>query len=108
MSAFKATLNVAAASLGVPSDESLAAGRPSEVEITLTIAQQLPFGEPGQPPIMAHLGDITYTLGRDTAVEFFRKGLEAAEALPPESKLQIATDVKAAESAAEKIEAFRG
>lgn len=107
MSAFKVTLNVAAASLGVPSDEALKAGQPPAVEVNLTIAQQLPFGEAGQPPIMAHLGDVTYSLGRDTAIEFFKKGLEAAEALPPESKLQLATDVAAAEAAAEKVNQFR-
>ena len=101
MSAFRTTLNVVATSLGVPSDEAIAAGQPSKLDIILTLGQTLPFGEPGQPPIMAHLGDVVYSLGRDTAIEFFKKGLEAAEMLPPESKLVPATDLKAATATAD-------
>ena len=75
----------------------------------MAVAMQLPFAQQqGQPPMMAHIGNVKYQLDRDSAIKFFQSGLEAAEALPPTSRLAVATDLKAAENAAEQIGQFRG
>lgn len=108
MSAFETSLNVLGTSIAVPDEESLKQGAPSAVEIVLAIAMQLPFGQQNTGPMMAHIGNVKYTLDRDSAIQFFKGGLEAAEKLPPVSKLDIATDLSAVENAAEQMNSFRG
>lgn len=107
MSAFDITLNVLGTSLGVPDEEAQAQGA-SDIEIHLAIAQQLPFGQPGGPPVMAHIGNVKYVLDRDTAIKFFEKGLEAAQKLPAPSKLAVATDMGEVAKAAEGLEGLKG
>jgi len=108
MSAFEASVNVLGTSIAVPEEESIKAGAPSVVEVILAVAMQLPFAQQqGAPPMMAHIGNIKYQLDRDSAIKFFRSGLEAAEKSPAASNLAIATDLSAVENAAEQMNRFR-
>jgi hypothetical protein len=109
VSAFSAELNVIGTSLGVPTEEQLEAGAEPNLEVNLIIGQTLPFSPgPGQPPVVAPLGQLTYRLAKDMAVEFFKKGIEAAEDLPEPSKLAVATDLASAEQAAQQLDRLRG
>lgn len=109
MSAFDTTVNVVGTSIGVPTEEHLAAGAPPALEIAIKIGQQLPFSAgDGQPPVVAELGTIRFGLNQDTAVEFFEQGLEAAKKLPVKPKLDIATNLDGVEEAAKKISAITG
>lgn len=107
MTAFDANITVGGLDLAVPGEEALKNGVHPHVEVILTVVQPLPIAQgPGQPLIVP-LGNLKFPIGRDQAVEFFKKGLEAAEGLPPESKLEIASDLTAAEQAAQQMQAMR-
>ena len=109
MSAFDVSLNVLGTSLAVPDEEALKQGAEPNIEVSLAVALQLPFGQPGGAPMMAHLGNVKYILSRDTAVEFFEKGLEAAQGLPAPSKLTVAqeSDMEGIAKAVEGIEGLK-
>lgn len=108
MSAFETTINVVATSVGIPDEEAIKQGA-TDMEVTLAIGQTLPFAQQqGAPPMMALLGSIKFTMNKESALKFFRSGLEAAEKLPETSKLAISTDIHAAEEAANAVNAMRG
>src|SRR3954467_708921 len=93
MSAFDSQIAVVGTSIGVPSEERLASGVDPSVEVALRIGLTLPFSPaPGEPPVQANAGTLRYKLGKEAAVEFFSKGLEAAQTLPNESRIQTATN----------------
>src|SRR4051812_3828518 len=95
MSAFDTRLNVIGHSIGVPNEEQLRNGVPPSVEIALKIGLSLPFSTgPGEQPVTTAAGSVRYEIGRDAAIEFFKKGLEAAEGLPVAADIQIASDLK--------------
>lgn len=103
------TLNVGRTAIGAPEPEAVKNGEaPNALDIILTVVQVLPFQQPGQPPVMAALGNVKFSMGRDQAVEFFKTGLEAAEDLPPESNLTVAADMSMAEKMAEDMKSMRG
>lgn len=107
MSAFEARVNVAATSIAIPTEEQQEQGA-NNVDIHLVVTVPLPFAQgPGQPPLQTQLGTIVYGLDRDTAIKFFKQGLEAAEKLPKTSDLEVATDLSAAEAAAQRLEALK-
>lgn len=109
MSAFDATLNVVGTSIGAPTEEQLAQGAPSALELSLQIGQQLPFSQgPGHPPVVAEFGTLRFGLDRDTAIEFFSKGLEAAQALPAKKPIEIASNLQGVEEAAERLAKLKG
>lgn len=104
MTAFDATLNVIGTSLGVPPEEHLEAGAPAVVEIAIKVGQQLPFSQgAGQPPVTAELGAFRFAMSRDMAIEFFEKGLEAAQSLPNKPSIDIATSLDGIDEAAQKM-----
>lgn len=108
MSAFDINLNVIGTQLGVPDEEQIKQGA-NTVEVTLMLGLTLPFSQgQGAPPLQAPLGTVTYNLDRDTAIELFTKGKEAAEKLPQRPKLDIATDMNAVEAAASRLNQFKG
>lgn len=109
MSAFDATLTVGGLDVAVPNEDAIQNGIKPHVQVVLEVVQPLPLAQgPGQPPVLAHFGTIKFHLGRDQAVEFFKLGLETAEKLPQESQLEIATDLSAAEQAAEALKRMQG
>lgn len=109
MSAFDTTINVVGTNLGVPTEEAIKAGEPPTIEIELVVGQVLPFAAgPGQPPLQVPLGRIKYTLNKETAVEFFKRGLEAAEGLPDASKLEIATSLDGIDNVAAQLRDIKG
>lgn len=108
MSAFDMKINVGRTAIASPPPEMVKAGEAENaLDVILTVVQILPFGNPGQPPVAAALGNIKFSLSRDQAVEFFKTGLETAEELPPESGLTIANDLSAVERMGEDFNKFR-
>lgn len=106
MTAFEMNLNVGGTAFGVPDPEDVKAGHaPSAIDIHLTVIQVLPQ-QNGQMAGLP-LGQVKFTLHRDQAIDFFKTGLEQAEALPPQSKLAIATDLNAAEQMAQDVQSMR-
>lgn len=110
MSAFSMKLNVGRTAIAAAPAEAIKAGEAENaLDIILTVVHVLPISAgPGQPPMMAPLGDVTFSIGREQAVEFFKTGLSAAEDLPPESDLVIANDLGAAEKLGQDLDNFRG
>lgn len=108
MSAFETTVNVVATQVGIPDEEAQKQGA-TDMEVSLAIGQQLPFAQqPGAPPMMAMLGAIKFSMNKESAMKFFTAGLEAAEKLPEVSKLEVATDLKAAEAQGAALDVMRG
>lgn len=104
MTAFDANVNVVGTSIGVPTEEQLEAGAPSVLEIAIKVGQQLPFSQgPGQPGVTAELGTMRFALERDMAIEFFEKGLEAAQSLPAKPNIDIATSLDGIDEAAKQM-----
>lgn len=109
MSAFDSHINVVGTSLGVPTEEQLAEGHPSALEIALKIGQVLPFSQgPGAPPVIAEFGTLRFALERETAMEFFEKGLEEAKKLPAKPKIDIAQTLDGVDVAADKLAKLSG
>jgi hypothetical protein len=108
VTAFDATVTVGGLDLAVPNEEALKNGVRPHVEVILTIVQPLPIAKAPGEPVIAPLGTLKFPIARDQAVEFFRQGLEQAEQLPAESKLEISNDLSAAHQAAEALKGMRG
>lgn len=109
MSAFDSNINVVGTSIGVPTEEQLENGHPSALEIALKVGQVLPFSQgPGAPPVIAEFGTLRFALDRDTAIEFFEKGLEEAKKLPAKAKIDIAQSMAGVDVAAEKLAKLSG
>jgi len=107
MTAFDSHVNVVGTSIGTPTEEQLADGAPSAVEIAIKVGQQLPFAQgPGQPPVVAEIGTLRFTLDRVTALELFERGLEAANDLPSKPSIDIATSLDGIEAATQKVAAL--
>lgn len=107
MSAFELSVNVGGTAFGVPDPEDVKAGNsPNGIDVILNVVQVL-GGQDGQMAAIP-LGNLKFTLGRDQAVDFFKTGLEQAEALPPVSKLTVASDLTAAEQMGRDINSMRG
>lgn len=107
MSSFDANINVIATAISVPDESQLESGVPPVVEIRLDLGLELPFSTgPGQPNVTTHMGSLRFTFPADQAVEFFEKGLDAAQKLPSStpSKLTIASDIRNVEKAAQEMD----
>lgn len=105
MSTFDLKLNIAGnPTVGVPSQEALDEGAPSTVELAITAGLPLPIPGPGGQPVVIGLGTITYELPRDQAIDLFKTGLEAAEALPADKpRVETAKSMNDVEAAAERL-----
>lgn len=104
MTAFDSTINVVATQISAPDEEQIKNGVPPVIELRLDVGLDLPFSQgPGTPQLVVPAGSIRFTLPSDAAVEFFKKGLEAAENLPKPSDLVTASDLSSVEAAAERL-----
>lgn len=109
MPAFDSNINVVNAQISAPDDEQIKNGVPPVLEIKLEVGLDLPFSQgPGTPQLVVPVGAVRFTLPRDVAVEFFKRGHEAAEALPKPSDLVTATDINSVEAAAERLQKLTG
>lgn len=113
MSAFDMSLSVFGTSIAVPDEESQKtakqSGQPVALDVILAVALPLPFQQgPGQPPVMAHLGNVKFSMDKESAEKFFQSGLEAAEQLPATSNLAVVSDLGAAERMGDDLSAMRG
>lgn len=97
--------------LAVPNDEQIAAGVVPHVEVIAHIAVELPFrGPDGQAPA-APFGVVRMQLDKQTAVDYFRSALEAAEKLPdakPSIQIAPAAALNEVEAAAERLNKLKG
>lgn len=103
MSAFDVQLNVFRTSVGIARVHEEA---PAQMEIALEVAMAL-GAAPGQPTLMAPIGTVRYTLGREEAIKFFKIGLDAAETLPKPSGIAVAKDLSSAERVAQAAQNIR-
>lgn len=107
MSAFEISINIGGTAFGVPDPDDVRAGNaPNGIDVILNVVQVL--GQQGGQMAAIPLGNVKFSLGRDQAVDFFKTGLEQAEALPPVSKLTVASDLSAAEAFSRDIDQMRG
>jgi hypothetical protein len=105
LSAFDISVNVGNWGFGVPDPQSVKSGEvPSSIDTILNVVQVL---ETQGGVAAVPLGNLKYTMGRDDAIRFFKTGLEQAEALPPQSKLAVATDLSQAEQMGRQFEDMR-
>lgn len=108
MSAFDMTINVGRTAIAIPEAEAVKAGEaPNALDVILTVVQGLPFQQPGKPPVVVPLGNVKFSIARDQAIQFFKTGLEQAEALPPESRLTVASDLSDAEVMSQGLDGIR-
>lgn len=111
MSAFETSLNVVATDVATPTEEALEEGAPPILEVNLVVGLAIPVPQGGQMGLaQIGIGKYTYALPKEAAVEFFKKGLEAAEALPDEqrSKIEIATSLDGVDKVQEQIDHLKG
>lgn len=107
MSAFEMSVNIGDYGFAVPDHEAIKSGEaPSKMDVILKVVQVL--GVPGGQMAAVPLGDLKFGMGREDAVRFFKTGLEQAEALPPESKLSVAADMRQAEQMGKDFDSLRG
>lgn len=100
MSAFNATVNVMNVEVVKPEGEN-------HLLVNLMLGMALPFSEDGANPVIAPVGKLTFPITKDAASQFGGKLTELAEELTS-NNIEIATDLAAAEKAAQALEGFKG
>jgi hypothetical protein len=100
MSAFNASINVMNVEVVKPEDEN-------HLLVHLMLGMALPFSEDGATPVIAPVGKLSFPITKDAANQFGGKLTELAEELSS-SNIEIATDLAAAEKAAQALEGFKG
>src|SRR4051794_32063984 len=104
---FDTTVQVAGVpAIAAPSPEQIEDGHEPEVEVAIPTGVALPFSsDGGQTQMIAPVALIRFSFDRETAVEFFKKGLEVAEKLPakPKSSIQTASSLSEVEAAAQRL-----
>lgn len=101
MTMFSATVNAIGVEVTKPEDNN------EHLLVHLDLGMALPFSEDGTRPMIAPVGKVTFPITKDAAKQFGGKLTELAEQLTT-SNIEIATDLKAAEAAAQALEGFKG
>jgi hypothetical protein len=82
-------------------------GRPVAVQLMLVAGTALPLAPgPGQPPIMMPTEVFRFPLSKQAAKEFAQQINEAAEQLPNETDLAIATSLQGVDQLADATQRF--
>jgi hypothetical protein len=101
MSMFNATVNAIGIEVTKPEDDN------SHLLVHIDLGMALPFSEDGTRPVIAPIGKITFPITKDAATQVGDKLSKLADQLTS-SNIEIATDLAAAEKAAQALEGFKG
>ncbi len=101
MTMFNASVNVIGVEVVKPEESN-------NLVVNLDLGMALPFSEDGTRPVITNVGKISFPITKDAAEQFSGKLSELAEELTAESGIEIATDLKAAEKAAQALKGITG
>lgn len=108
---FDAEISVFSASVATPSPEALEEGAPAHVECGIVTGAALPVMNPQTgEPLLVPFGRLRFGFAREQAIEFFQKGLEAAQSLPDEpgkGKVVVAHSMSDVENAAKALKTIQ-